>query len=244
MVVSTRKQPKKRNPRSQQGNPNHKPFEYASDWKDHVYVSHFDFPEYAACGETGAVIKFEKNGEKKTRSYYTCPDQYFGINVRRKTLIAHRFVFECLTEERLGKDDLIDHKNGKRKDNTITNLVKSNPVKNARNCKLNSNNTSGNKGVREMKRGGKKWEASINNNEGKQRFAFFLTKKEAIEQRKKWEKEYGGYNTTERSDVDIDDRECKQLKDEESKDSPRVQFEVPTGIGFTWDFKTNTIVIH
>lgn len=62
--MSPKENTQKRNQRSQQGNPNHKPFEYASDWEDHDYVSHLDFPEYAACGATGAVIKFGKNGGK------------------------------------------------------------------------------------------------------------------------------------------------------------------------------------
>ena len=124
----------------------------------------------------------------------------FFSTVRSKNTPAHRFIYECLTGERLGKDDLIDHRNGRTKDNTITNLVKSNHKMNARNHKLSSRNTSGIAGVREKKDGKrvKRWVASIINNEGNRMSACFLTKKEAIEQRRKWEKKLGGYNQTKR----------------------------------------------
>ena len=52
-------------------NENHVPFECALDWKSHHYTRHRKFREYAACGETGAVIKEKSNGEWKQISFNT-----------------------------------------------------------------------------------------------------------------------------------------------------------------------------
>ena len=65
--------------------------------------------------------------------------------MKKKTerVLVHRFVYECLSREKLGKGDYVDHKEGKTFDNRFSELQKSDAKENTKNQKMPSNNTSG-----------------------------------------------------------------------------------------------------
>ena len=145
-------------------NENHIPFEWALDWKSHDYTRHPKFPEYAACGETGAVVKEKPNGEWKQISFSTTASgNHYEMKIYKKektneTVKVHRFVYECLSGENLEEGEFVDHKEGKTFDNRFSELRKSNAKENAKNKKMPSNNTSGYTGIRQF-RG--KWQVRI-----------------------------------------------------------------------------------
>ena len=74
---------------------------------------------------------------------------------------------------------VIDHICRDRKDNSITNLRNCNATDNARNHKINKNNTSGTCGVRYISNRNK-WMARINNNQNITVSRTFNTEAEAI----------------------------------------------------------------
>ena len=109
-------------------NENHIPFEWALDWKSHDYTRHPKFPEYAACGETGAVVKEKPNGEWKQISFSTTASgNHYEMKIYKKektneTVKVHRFVYECLSGENLEEGEFVDHKEGKTFDNRFSEL--------------------------------------------------------------------------------------------------------------------------
>jgi len=91
---------------------------------------------------------------------------------------------------------IIDHINGDKSDNRISNLRLSDSSSNGRNRQgLNTNNTSGVQGVSYSNTRGK-WVARIRNNSGKIVSRRFSRASEAITQRLDWEKEFN-YKTVE-----------------------------------------------
>ena len=96
--------------------------------------------------------------------------------------------FECFHQVLLGPEEIIDHRNGNKWDNTCSNLVRSDPVKNARNHKVNSRNKSSVTGVINRSRGG--FQASIGN--GTKMLSFFSWDfEEAVAWRLRKEEELG-----------------------------------------------------
>lgn len=85
----------------------------------------------------------------------------------------------------------IDHINGNKADNRISNLRCATRVKNSRNHKGRSTNTSGCTGVSFKKSNGK-WQAVIGDGHGKYKLlGYFLNYEDAVNARKQAEKEYG-----------------------------------------------------
>lgn len=105
---------------------------------------------------------------------------------------AHRLVwFYHYGEWPSDETPQIDHINGNRADNRIANLRLVTRVKNSRNHKGRSTNTSGCTGVSFKKSNGK-WQAVIGDGHGKYKLlGYFLNYEEAVAARKQAEKEYG-----------------------------------------------------
>lgn len=111
---------------------------------------------------------------------------YIKIRFRNKNFLAHRVIWFLIYGE--WPSDIIDHKNGKTTDNRFWNLTISNDQHNARNRKLQANNTSGYVGVRLF---GSKWYAAIKIDQKRCHIGVFDTFEEAVERRKIMEKAFG-----------------------------------------------------
>jgi hypothetical protein len=84
---------------------------------------------------------------------------YLRISIHKKLFLAHRLAWYLTTKKDPGFLQ-IDHINGNRLDNRISNLRAATSSQNGRNRKVNSNNTSGFKGVYYHKKA-RKWTAQI-----------------------------------------------------------------------------------
>ena len=98
------------------------------------------------------VIAGDSCGYKTTQGYWSV--MFCGKNT-----LQHRIIYELLNNDRL-HDYFIDHIDGDRGNNLISNLRKVTHGVNNRNCKFSKNNTSGNTGVYSVvKHGYKYWVA-------------------------------------------------------------------------------------
>ena len=164
--------------------------------EDITWVQIVDFPNYHINKfgiveniETGDVIKqsIDSGG-------------YFHINlndgVKRKNLRTHRLVaLAFIPNQRPETHKLIDHRDGCRTNNSISNLRWCDKSENAINRKIKSKNTSGVTGVCFHKHSGK-W-ASIISINGKEKYAYFDTKEDAINHREEMERlHYGEFVPT------------------------------------------------
>jgi hypothetical protein len=101
-------------------------------------------------------------------------DGYRRIGIAGKNYLEHRLVFLYV----FGKIPMcVDHVNGVRDDNSLSNLRQSSPRENARNARRNSRNTSGYKGVF-FEKG--KWRARITDKFGIRRhIGYYQTPEQA-----------------------------------------------------------------
>ena len=83
---------------------------------------------------------------KKTgkQAGYTAPNGYTWVAVNKERHGLHRLVYQMHYGD---LTDMVDHIDGNPRNNCIENLRKATPVTNQQNRKLNTNNTSGAKGV-------------------------------------------------------------------------------------------------
>lgn len=107
----------------------------------------------------------------------------FGIKVR-----AHRVVWAVTHGEWPGGD--IDHINGDRSDNRITNLRDVPRMMNSQNCRMSSNNTSGVNGVH-FSTSKQRWVAQVGVGMGRKHLGTFLTMGEAVLARQTADDSYG-----------------------------------------------------
>lgn len=105
------------------------------------------------------------------------PDQagYLYLNIGGERHPLHRLAWYISTGEKV---DLIDHINGNKSDNRITNLRPATLTENNRHQGLKKSNTSGFKGVCFSKQKGK-WLAQIRTDEGRESIGFFSSKIDA-----------------------------------------------------------------
>lgn len=103
-------------------------------------------------------------------------------------VLAHRLAWYIHTG--FVPDKEIDHINGNKKDNRISNLRLVTPAENQKNRALQRNNKSGYSGVSWNKKASK-WAAVIKVNRNKVFLGWFQNKEDAIAVRKQAEREYG-----------------------------------------------------
>ena len=111
--------------------------------------------------ETGSVKRIYKKGGKRTENKLPNDNGYilfnFNYNQRIYKIYAHHIVWLFAYGE---VPNIIDHKNGDKLNNAISNLRLATPSQNQANTNKQNNNTSGHKGVHWNKRN-KKWVAKI-----------------------------------------------------------------------------------
>ncbi|MEY8367580.1 HNH endonuclease [Anaerovoracaceae bacterium 42-11] len=116
---------------------------------------------------------------------------YSATHINRKQIAAHRVIANA------PKGSIVDHANGDKKDNRMSNLRICNKSQNAYRSKIHSNNTSGATGVWFRKDTGK-WSAEIKNNNKKIVLGCFDTFDAALKARKaaeiKYAKEFTSYD--------------------------------------------------
>lgn len=111
---------------------------------------------------------------------------YFWTNIGRRMFLVHRLIYLFMTGQHPTHE--IDHINGDRLDNRWVNLRHVTPFENARNQGNRVDNTSGCRGVT-LNINSNKWVARISHEGIRYSLGYFRTKEEAIEARKKAERE-------------------------------------------------------
>lgn len=108
---------------------------------------------------------------------------YSATHINGIQIMAHRYILNA------DKDDIVDHKNRNKKDNTVTNLRICNKSENAYNSRRRNDNTSGHTGVWYRKDTGK-WVAEIKNKYRKISLGCFKEKEDAVKAREAAERKY------------------------------------------------------
>ena len=175
-----------------------------------VYV-HPDLDD-AGVLENGTIVVKDGN-IWKVKEGLTQFQRYVYFSHHGKQYRRNRFAMNCYLNAddlpKLTKDQIVDHISGVRTNDGKGNLRvftndpngPSAAMKNGRNrAELNSNNASGIRGVRRVKKNGNLyWGVSICNDVGQQISKYFREEYDgldkAMEQRAKWVKEFGHYNS-------------------------------------------------
>lgn len=142
--------------------------------------------------ETGELRrKVSRSGAGKVGSLAGTVDKLNGyrlVGVDRILYKAHRICFKMATGFDVGVFE-IDHINGDRLDNRLSNLRMVSTATNLRNQKRRGNNTSGHTGVSFNKQL-KKWDVRIHSNNKQFYLGSFTEKEDAVAVRKEAEKKY------------------------------------------------------
>lgn len=109
-------------------------------------------------------------------------DGYVTIRTNNIAYLAHRLAW--LLYYGIWPTDIIDHKNGIKSDNKISNIRLGTQSKNMVNTGLYSHNTSGHKGVTWSKKDNR-WRATISIDGKLKQLGQFINKEDAIECRNK-----------------------------------------------------------
>jgi hypothetical protein len=113
---------------------------------------------------------------------------YSRIGFRGKLHLAHRIAW--LMMKAVWPEKLLDHIDGDKTNNMLSNLREVDSFENQRNCPKRKDNSSGVTGVSFRKNSGK-WVANISFDGKQKHLGYFDTKESAISARKKAEREYG-----------------------------------------------------
>jgi hypothetical protein len=158
-------------------------------------LHHFDYDH-----NTGEITWRNPSSKKMTKGDIagTSNNQgYVCISFYGDKLKAHRIAWKMFYGS-IDNDLLIDHINGNKSDNRISNLRLVSHLENNRNKRICNNNSSGYPGVIYYKNANK-WAASINNNGKREYLGFFKKFEDAKNARIKKEKEYGYFTIIERN---------------------------------------------
>ena len=112
------------------------------------------------------------------------PDGYFRVGVGTRKMLVHRVIYRMMTGQ---EPQLIDHIDGDRANNRISNLRSVNPTESVKNRRVAKNNTSGAIGVQ---RHNGKWRVRIQANRTNIELGYFDTFDEAVAARKAAEIEH------------------------------------------------------
>lgn len=114
---------------------------------------------------------------------------YMAVKVDGRRFMCHRVIYEMIAGE-IPDGAVIDHINGNKLDNNISNLRIASVSLNAKNCCMNSKNTSGFNGVSLYKRTGKY--AAFSKSNGKHvHIGYFDTAEDAFKARLIYDTENG-----------------------------------------------------
>lgn len=144
--------------------------------------------------ETGSVIRrvgVARNGHYGTRAGAEVghlENGYKRVVIKNKKYQLHRVCWAIFHGD-CSEDLVIDHINRNRSDNRIKNLRLVTNRENTTNCRISKNNTSGYSGVH-YATGKGKWRATIWNNGKLESLGSFGFKEDAIQARKKAERDY------------------------------------------------------
>ena len=130
-----------------------------------------------SCDFSKGVLRWRKGRRSGHPAGTVKPHGYRIVNVNKKSYPVHRIIWMMYS----GQDPhplCIDHANGVRSDNRISNLRLATQAQNTQNQKTTSRNTSGYKGVSYMKARGT-WDARIMKNRKIYGLGAFATKEEA-----------------------------------------------------------------
>jgi len=137
---------------------------------------------------TGELIRFSKPGRE---AGHLRKDGYRYVSTATlgagKQLLAHRIIWNMVYKKWPNE---IDHVNGVRDDNRLSNLREVDDTGNAKNNRLYKNNKSGCIGVHWYKRTSM-WRAEIQSNNKAIFLGYFTSKDDAIKARKDAEIKYG-----------------------------------------------------
>ena len=116
---------------------------------------------------------------------------YLQVQVKGKLFYHHRLAWALYHGEEVTPEDIVDHINGDKTDNRITNLRKVTHSENNLNRTYRPN-ISGHRGVYYSKHGKKKWQVKL----GRDYYGCYETIEEALEVRRRVEEERGGFFRT------------------------------------------------
>ena len=111
---------------------------------------------------------------------------YRSIQIKGKAYLAHRLIWFC---EKGYQPEYIDHINGNKLDNRLSNLRSVSYIENNKNAAMRSDNKSGQTGVCWCKRE-LSWRVTININKKQKHIGMYKDLQEAIEVRKEAEIKY------------------------------------------------------
>ena len=142
--------------------------------------------------DTGHFIWLESssraNGHQKDdRADKQRSGGYYRVKLSGKVYYAHRLAW--FMSYGTWPEGQLDHKDGDKSNNRLSNLRLATPVQNSTNQKTPANNTSGVKGVHWIKKK-KRWQAQITNNGKQIRLGYFVNFDDAVEARKAAEQIY------------------------------------------------------
>ena len=149
---------------------------------------------YICNPETGKV--FRKYKSKEPRKVVLKPNNkgyivhYFYIDGTRYSFTEHRLIFFFANKY---QPDEVDHINGNKSDNRISNLRAADRFINCRNTKKRSDNSSGISGV-SFRKDTQKWVAAVSVNGKKKYLGSFKDKEDAIAARKLALSKLSGYS--------------------------------------------------
>lgn len=88
-----------------------------------------------------------KNQNKRGPAPKPTVKWYRSVRVNNKSYLVHRITYCLKTRKDLPQNVVVDHKDGDKNNNHVSNLRRSTPVQNCWNQKLSSNNKTGVKGL-------------------------------------------------------------------------------------------------
>jgi hypothetical protein len=124
---------------------------------------------------------------KGSKAGHLSKDGYVDIRIKNRLYPAHRLAWLMMTGN--WPDDFIDHINRIKSDNRFVNLREATKAENAQNTNIQSNNTSGYKGV-VWHKPNKNWCAQININKKHIHLGSFKNLQDAINARVEAEKKF------------------------------------------------------
>lgn len=148
-----------------------------------MFVARGQRPQLTCANNWNAIFAGKPIGQAGQKGYLV-------LRLNHVAHLAHRIAF--VHYHGRWPAEQIDHINGNRADNRIENLREVSNIENSHNTGIRANNSTGIVGVQYHKRNGKRpWVAGIKVNYQQVYLGSFASQQDAIDARKRAEKEYG-----------------------------------------------------